>query len=437
MCTWHNGAVDIGLTLTYRIDQGSRAAIGFELQAPMSMSLALVFSDADRAVFQARNPKRRRTAAWDRYERYKVATTVGQARALCATTADLRHDVEHGFAKITSGPAIGAPGIDAGAPLVAAEEVLAAGAPLHAEVLAEGAPGSPAPCISAEKAAPDCQSDRPSRLSMPSTVGYVDSDGPGPRDSPVPAEQQLQALQEELAKLRRTVSELRKELECLRKLRAQGEELPGIAAGSSAANVNMDMEVILESPAQEAPPGIAAGGSQQGAPRQEAPGSAAGSGAPLEATGSAGAFLEAPGSAAGAFLDLAVRAFEYGMGKYRLSKQQLIAKQATRKWLDWMAQHVPLDMVQNNPPRVLAALMLHAAWCMEWADGLPWSRFFVKLVRLTHEGGGGCQRLQMAFPFHVMRFLQLSAEDCKCLGFLHCKLLSLFPSSGKKGLPDL
>ena len=79
------------------------------------MSLEVVFDRDDLVVFQAKNPKRQRSGAWGRYEKYKVATTVGQARELGATAEDLRHDARHGFAAVTPALAAGAPGMAAGA----------------------------------------------------------------------------------------------------------------------------------------------------------------------------------------------------------------------------------------------------------------------------------------------------------------------------------
>ena len=40
---------------------------------------------------QACNPKRFRTATWERYEQYKVATTVGDALKLGATVVYIKH----------------------------------------------------------------------------------------------------------------------------------------------------------------------------------------------------------------------------------------------------------------------------------------------------------------------------------------------------------
>ena len=47
---------------------------------------------------QACNPKQCGTAAWERYEKYKVATTVGDALQLGATVVDIKHDLKRCFA---------------------------------------------------------------------------------------------------------------------------------------------------------------------------------------------------------------------------------------------------------------------------------------------------------------------------------------------------
>ena len=55
--------------------------------------------------FVTRNPKRPRTAAWQRYEQYKVATTVGDALKLGAMRFDIQHDLKHCFASKIRGVA--------------------------------------------------------------------------------------------------------------------------------------------------------------------------------------------------------------------------------------------------------------------------------------------------------------------------------------------
>ena len=101
------------------------------------MSLDLVLEHGDLLTFQAANPKRQRTCAWSRYERYKVATTVGHARELGATSEDLRHDTQRGFATVT--PALGLPRQAVGAPSIVAGASVAPEIAVHEEVkLVEG-----------------------------------------------------------------------------------------------------------------------------------------------------------------------------------------------------------------------------------------------------------------------------------------------------------
>ena len=55
--------------------------------------------------FLARNPKRQRTAAWHRYETYKVATTVFDALKLGAMPKYAKHYLKHCFASRLQGVA--------------------------------------------------------------------------------------------------------------------------------------------------------------------------------------------------------------------------------------------------------------------------------------------------------------------------------------------
>ena len=79
-------------------------------------------------------------------------------------------------------------------------------------------------------------------------------------------------------------------------------------------------------------------------------------------------------------------------------------------WMEWMAGHVSPELVSGSSPRVLAALLLHTAWCMEWGDGLPFSKTLVKLVALTRDGPQSRKQLQDGFLFHVMCFLKLTCQ---------------------------
>ena len=118
--------------------------------------------------------------------------------------------------------------------------------------------------------------------------------------------------------------------------------------------------------------------------------------------------------------------------QFQVQARQL---QDARAWVVWMGDHLPCDILQQHRPRVIAALLLHAAWCMEWGDGFPFARCLARLVECTRNG----HRHGLAFPERApllaMQFLNLSAADCGQAAELHCKLLMLLGQSAPKGLP--
>lgn len=206
------------------------------------------------------------------------------------------------------------------------------------------------------------------------------------------SEEDVTTLKAELATLRKdkeslqhSVAELQKQVEQLQKLQTQ-KEAPGIVAGASQHKAQS-----------------IAGASSHGRPP---------------------------------FLDLAVRACEQGLANHHLLGEQPQRMKNVCVWMEWMNGHVSPELVSGSSPRVLAALLLHTAWCMEWGDGLPFSKTLVKLVALTRDGPQSCKQLQDGFLFHVMRFLKLTTEDCKDLAGLHCRLLMGLPGT-QKGLPKL
>ena len=80
-------------------------ALAFLVSHDMCDDCVMEADDGDGIHFVARNPKRPRTAAWQRYEQYKVATTVGDALKLGAMRRDIRHDLKHCFASKIRGAA--------------------------------------------------------------------------------------------------------------------------------------------------------------------------------------------------------------------------------------------------------------------------------------------------------------------------------------------
>ena len=58
---------------------------------------------ADTKVSYVANPKRKNSAAWERYEKYQTAATIGEYMSLNPSKharADLRHDLSKGFLTI-------------------------------------------------------------------------------------------------------------------------------------------------------------------------------------------------------------------------------------------------------------------------------------------------------------------------------------------------
>ena len=294
------------------------------------MSLLLKYVQDASIVFQASNPKRRRTEAWRRYEMYKVATTYGQARQLGATSRDMQNAVHHGFVSV---------------------------------------------CDS------ELDSERSWRPRDPDTHG---GDSHSEEDVTT-LKAELATLRKDKESLQHSVAELQKQVEQLQKLQTQ-KEAPGIFAGASQHKAQS-----------------IAGASSHGRPP---------------------------------FLDLAVRACEQGLANHHLLGEQPQRMKNVCVWMEWMNGHVSPELVSGSSPRVLAALLLHTAWCMEWGDGLLFSKTLVKLVALTRDGPQSRKQLQDGFPFHVMRFLKLTTEDCKDLAGLHCRLLMGLPGT-QKGLPKL
>ena len=99
--------------------------------------MPVLVHSGDSIHFLARNPKRQKTAAWERYETYKVATTVGDALKLSATLVDIKHDLRHCFASKLRGAAEASLQA-APSSILAGSTNRAVGASLHAASSQEG-----------------------------------------------------------------------------------------------------------------------------------------------------------------------------------------------------------------------------------------------------------------------------------------------------------
>ena len=109
----------------------------------------------------------------------------------------------------------------------------------------------------------------------------------------------------------------------------------------------------------------------------------------------------------------------------------------TRAWVSWVGDHLPHDMLCEHHPRVVAALLLHAAWCMEFGDGFTFCPVsgLVRVKESTRDSHRRWSPFTRQAPLLAMKFLNLSAMDCGKAAELHCKLLLLLAKSFPRGLP--
>ena len=328
-----------------------------------------VMVDKDEAIwFQACNPKRPKTAAWQRYEKYKAATTVSEAKQLGARTVDIDHDLKHCYASWR-------PHQDRLNEAAEASLHAASSSRLSSPALFEKASGE--------------GDDNRSAASLPHEGGN-DSDMKREiaelKQERQQQAEQIQALQAQLQAERMAVSRLQGEVDAW-----QGEAL---SLRREIAEIQLSMSRKIAEIEQDQP---------------------------VESQSKASKL---------AAVELALNACDHI--ESRASAEQL---QEARAWVVWMGDHLPPDILQQHRPRVLAALLLHAAWCMEWEHGFPFAKCLAWLVECTRNGRSHDPAFPQRAPLLAMRFLNLSAADCGKAAQLHCKLLMLLGRSAPRGLP--
>ena len=57
----------------------------------------------------------------------------------------------------------------------------------------------------------------------------------------------------------------------------------------------------------------------------------------------------------------------------------------TRAWVAWVGEYTPQDMLQRHP-RVVAARVLRASWCVEFGDGFPCAQCLRRVIESTRRG---------------------------------------------------
>ena len=347
--------------------------------------------DGDGIRFVTRNPKRPRTAAWQRYEQYKVATTVGDALKLGAMRCDIRHDLKHCFASKIRG---------------AAEASLHA-APGAAEASLHAAPSSIL-AASTDWAAPASSHTSPSvgasREGNDSNGEALEIVFPDEGDE-AERREQTQDLRAQLQAERMVVSQLRDEVQ---RLAGHAESLQAQLQAERAAVSQIEKEAqVYQKEAAVAQQKIAE----------------------LKEKNSRDGGVENKTGKAHA-IELALSACAHVESRAEVGQLR-----DTRAWVSWVGDHLPHDMLCKHHPRVVAALLLHAAWCMEFGDGFPFAQCLVRAIESTRDGHTSCLPFTRQAPLLAMKFLNLSAMDCGKAAELHCKLLMLLAKSPPRGLP--
>ena len=111
--------------------------------------------------------------------------------------------------------------------------------------------------------------------------------------------------------------------------------------------------------------------------------------------------------------------------------------QDVRAWVAWIGEHLPHAILQLHHPRSVAALVVHAAWCMEFGDGFPFAKCLVRLLDCTRHGRVPDFAFPRRAPLVAMQFLGLSAADCGKAAELHGQLLMSIAKSAPRGMPAI
>ncbi len=302
------------------------------------------FADIDQILVQSVNPKRRKTAAWQRYERYKTATTVEEARSLGANGEDLRHDFSRAFAVV--------------APVVSQEETLQQGKAPSEASLHEAPQGSIVCHVSSK-------TKTASEQAFEVTIQRV--------------QQELVAAEARIAELE---AQLMQKSESLSKLET---ELAQARAREASLHPGPRVQSLL---AQVYPHGP------------------------------------------DAVLALALKAC--ASVELRASVEERRQIQATATWVKWVVSHIPCDsdILRTNHARVLAAVVLHAAWGLERGQGLPLARTLEHAIACSWRVLHGA-RLQIL----LMKGLGITASDCVQSKAVYSKVIRVMWARGPVGLP--
>ena len=365
-------------------------------------------ADADAIAFQPANPKRQKTAAWQRYEDYKVASTVEMARSLGATTQDLLHDIGKGFAFIARNPEKSPLKRQRGD----SEETFAD----HPKTSAEN---EEAVLASLQEASEETRTQATSKTAFQDALGCKlpmndkeDSHAAavGQYIAHEAARVAIQRLQQDLLAARATIVDLRAELQTKK----------GIVLDLKAklAEVGARESSLNSAPSQ-------AGESSLNSSHTQAKNSSLGSSRAL-------ARVQVDPHGPGAAESLALKACAAVEAKVPVEERSRI--QAVATWVKWLVAHIPggSSLCRVYSVRVLAAVVLHAAWGLELGEGLPLTRTLEYAVACSWRVLKDGPRAQVL----VMKFLGLTAGDCVQSKAVYSKMIGMLWATGPIGLPE-
>ena len=363
------------------------------------------------------NPKKQHTAAWRRYEKYKVATTVGGALNLGARSVDIKYDLDHRFA--TKHFATPPPQSE---PLQAHVNEVAE-ASLHTASYKHPPPPAdhPLPARSTNRARAATASLRAAPVKRCSHSRGVDEElvlvpAGDPSAMCIPGSSREThgslASEREVQQQAELTQDLQTQLQTERiaVLRLEGELEVWKAEATSKEREIAELNQSVDAMKCEI--------------------------AKLKQSARLPAERHQHITSRSQVVELALCACAHVESRSR-SKGALLARQCedARAWVAWMGEHLPCAMLQQHCPRVLAALVLHAAWCMEWGDGFPFTKCILRLVECTRHGRGHDLAFPQRAPLLAMQFLKLSAADCGKAAEAHSQLLMSIGKSSARGMP--
>ena len=117
----------------------------------------------------------------------------------------------------------------------------------------------------------------------------------------------------------------------------------------------------------------------------------------------------------------------------RVSVEDRSRVKATAIWIKWLVAHIPEDphMLRHHSKGVVAAVILHVAWGLEFGEGLPLARTIDHAIASSWRVLNNGTRTQIL----LMKLLGLTARECGHSKAVYAKLIRMLWDKGALGLP--